>query len=168
MSRQVEFLAAGHEAARRLMTIPGIGPITATALIAAVGDARQFRKARDLAAWLGLVPRQSSTGGKTTLLGISKRGNPYVRRLLIHGARSCIVHLDRSRDRMGEWLDALDERMHRNKAIVGGQQDRSDRMGTTEAPKQPLPADRAGACLSITLFNCEARGLMSEQLIGAS
>lgn len=118
VSRQVEILAAGHEAARRLMTIPGIGPITATALIAAVGDARQFRKARDLAAWLGLVPRQSSTGGKTTLLGISKRGNPYVRRLLIHGARSCIVHLDRSRDRMGEWLDALDERMHRNKAIV--------------------------------------------------
>ena len=150
---QVEILARGHEAARRLMTIPGIGPITATALIAAVGDARQFRKARDLAAWLGLVPRQSSTGGKTTLLGISKRGNPYVRRLLIHGARSCIVHLDRSRDRMGEWLDALDERMHLNKAIVAlANKIALDRMGiSTEAPKQPLPADRAGACLSITL-----------------
>lgn len=118
VSRQVETLAARHDAARRLMTIPGIGPIGATALIAAVGDARQFRKARDLAAWLGLVPRQHSTGGKATLLGISKRGNPYIRRLLIHGARSCIVHLDRSRDRMGAWLDKLDSRMHRNKAIV--------------------------------------------------
>src|SRR3954453_19604536 len=118
VSRQVEIIAARHDAARRLMTIPGIGPIGATALIAAVGDARQFRKARDLAAWLGLVPRQNSTGGKTTLLGISKRGNPYVRRLLIHGARSCIIHLDRTRDRMGAWLDKLDGRMHRNKAIV--------------------------------------------------
>ena len=68
------------------MTIPGIGPIGATALITAVGDDRQFRKARDLAAWLGLVPRQYSTGGKTTLLGITKRGNPYMRWLLIHGA----------------------------------------------------------------------------------
>ena len=118
VSRQVEVLAAKHDTARRLMTIPGIGPIGATALIAAVGDGRQFRKARDLAAWLGLVPRQNSTGGKTTLLGISKRGNPYIRRLLIHGARSCMIHLDRSRDRIGMWLKALDGRMHRNKAIV--------------------------------------------------
>jgi transposase len=117
-SRQVEGLAAKHDTARRLMTIPGIGPIGATALIAAVGNGRQFRKARDLAAWLGLVPRQNSTGGKTTLLGISKRGNPYIRRLLIHGARSCMIHLDRSRDRIGVWLKALDRRMHRNKAIV--------------------------------------------------
>jgi transposase len=118
VSRQLEVLAAKDDTARRLMTIPGIGPIGATALIAAVGDARQFRKARDLAAWLGLVPRQNSTGGKTTLLGISRRGNPYIRRLLIHGARSCMIHLDRSRDRMGAWLNALDGRMHRNKAIV--------------------------------------------------
>jgi transposase len=117
VSRQVEALAAKDDTAPRLMTIPGIGPIGATALIAAVGDARQFRKARDLAAWLGLVPRQNSTGGKTTC-GISKRGNPYVRRLLIHGARSCMIHLDRSRDRIGAWLNALDRRMHRNKAIV--------------------------------------------------
>ena len=100
------------------MTIPGIGPIGATALIAAVGDGHQFRKARDLAAWLGLVPRQNSTGAKTTLLGISKRGNAYIRRLLIHGARSCMIHLDRSRDRIGVWLNALNRRMHRNKAIV--------------------------------------------------
>ena len=100
------------------MSIPGIGPLGATALLAAIGDGRQFRKARDLAAWLGLVPRQNSTGGKTTLLGISKRGNPYLRRLIIHGARSCIAHLNRERDRMGEWIDQLEQRMHRNKVVV--------------------------------------------------
>jgi len=86
VGRQLEALASTDEAAaRRLITMPGIGPLGATALLAAVGDGRQFRKARDLAAWLGLVPKQHSTGGKPTLLGISKRGNPYVRRLLIHG-----------------------------------------------------------------------------------
>ena len=93
------------------MTIPGIGPIGATALIAAVRDGRQFRKARDLAAWLGLVPRQNSTGVKTTLLGISKRGNPCIRLLLIHHARSSVFHLDQSRDRIGGWFKALDGRM---------------------------------------------------------
>jgi transposase len=76
VTRNVEALAARNDTARRLMTIPGVGPIAATALLAAIGNGRQFRKARDLAAWLGLVPRQRSTGGKTTLLGISKRGNP--------------------------------------------------------------------------------------------
>ncbi|WP_316355260.1 transposase [Devosia sp.] len=70
------------------MTIPGIGPMAATALLAAVEDGRQFRQALELAAWLGLTPREYSTGGKTTLLGISKRGNRYVRKLLVHGARS--------------------------------------------------------------------------------
>lgn len=75
-------------------------------------------KARDLAAWLGLVPRQYSTGGKQTLLGISKRGNLYVRKLLVHGARSCFRHLDRTRGRLGSWLDGLEGRMHPNKALV--------------------------------------------------
>jgi transposase len=101
VSREIEATAAANDAARRLTTIPGIGPLGATAIVAAIGEGRQFRKARDLAAWIGLVPRQHSTGGKTTLLGISKRGNSYIRRLLIHGARSCIMHLDRSRDRLG-------------------------------------------------------------------
>ena len=117
-SREIEGLAACDDRARRLMTIPGIGPLGATALLAAIGDGRQFRRARDLAAWLGLVPREHSTGGKTTLLGISKRGNRYVRRLLIHGARSCVTHLDRTRDRLGRWLDALQSRMHVNKVTV--------------------------------------------------
>ena len=118
VTREIEGLAAGDDRARRLMTIPGIGPIVATALLAAIGDGRQFRRARDLAAWLGLVPREHSTGGKTTLFGISKRGNRYVRRLLIHGARSCVLHLDRTRDRLGAWLDALQSRMHANKVAV--------------------------------------------------
>ena len=86
--------------------------------MAAVGQGRQFKKARDLAAWLDLVPRQHSTGGKPTLLGISKRGNGYVRRPLIHGARSCVLHLNRTRDRLGVWLDRLQRRMHVNKVVV--------------------------------------------------
>lgn len=118
VTREIEALAARDDSARRLATVPGIGPIGATALLAAVGDGRQFGKARDLAAWLGLVPRQHSTGGRPRLLGISKRGNSYVRRLLIHGARSCLIHLDRSRDQLGIWIDRLRMRMHVNKAIV--------------------------------------------------
>jgi transposase len=117
-TREVEALAACDDRARRLMTIPGIGPLAATALLAAIGDGRQFRRARDLAAWLGLVPREHSTGGKQRLLGISKHGNRYVRKLLIHGARSCVTHLDRTRDRLGGWLDDLQSRMHVNKVTV--------------------------------------------------
>ncbi|HEX6609831.1 MAG TPA: IS110 family transposase [Hyphomicrobiaceae bacterium] len=118
VTREIEALAAQDEVARRLVTVPGIGPLVATALRAVAGDGKQFRKARDLAAWLGLVPRQHSTGGKTTLMGISKRGNMYVRRLLVHGARSCLLHLDRSRDRLGVWLDRLAKRMHANKVVI--------------------------------------------------
>ena len=118
VTRQIEALADREDKARRLMTIPGIGPLAATALLAAIGDGRQFRRARELAAWLGLVPREHSTGGRTTLLGISKRGNRYVRKLLVHGARSCVTHLNRTRDRIGHWLDALESRMHVNKVTV--------------------------------------------------
>ena len=118
VGHQIEALAARDDAARRLTSIPAIGALTATALLAAVGDGKQFRRGRDLAAWLGLVPKQYSTGGKPTLLGISKRGNPYVRRLLIHGARACVLHLDRRRDRLGVWLDTLGGRMHSNKIVV--------------------------------------------------
>lgn len=115
---EIEAVAAADDTARRLMTVPGIGPLAATALLAAAGRGLQFRKARDMAAWLGLVPREYSTGGKMTLLGISKRGSSYLRRLLIHGARSCLLHLDRSRDRLGSWIDGLQSRMHNNKATV--------------------------------------------------
>jgi transposase len=115
---EIEAIAARDDRTRRLMTVPGIGPLVATAIVAAAGNGRQFRRARDMAAWLGLVPRERSTGGKTTLLGISKRGNHYLRRLLIHGARSCVLHLDRRRDRLGAWLDGLEHRMHGNKVTV--------------------------------------------------
>ena len=118
VSQEIEALAARDDQARRLMTIPGVGPLVATALLAAMGNVDRFHKARDLAAWLGLVPGQYSTGGKQTLRGMSKRGNAYVRRLMIHGARSCFAHLNRKRDRLGVWLDQLQARMHPNKAIV--------------------------------------------------
>jgi transposase len=84
VTRQIEALVSRDEVTRQLMTIPPIGPLGSSALIAAVGQERQFKKARDLSAWFGLVPRQHSTGGKPALLGIIKRGNGYVRRLLIH------------------------------------------------------------------------------------
>jgi transposase len=83
-----EFVDLAHQdaAARRLTSIPGVGVLNATALIAAVGNASGFAEARDLGAWLGLAPKQQTTGGKARLLGISKRGNTYLRTLLIHGA----------------------------------------------------------------------------------
>ncbi len=115
---EIDAVAAKDDAARRLMSIPGIGTLGATALLSAIGDAGRFAKARDLAAWIGLVPRQHSTGGRSNLLGISKRGNNYLRRLIISGARSCYAHLDRERDRLGQWMDGLRARMHPNKAIV--------------------------------------------------
>lgn len=115
---EIDAVAAKDDAARRLMSIPGIGTLGATALLSAIGDAGRFAKARDLAAWIGLVPRQHSTGGRSNLLGISKRGNNYLRRLIISGARSCYAHLDRQRDRLGQWMDGLRARMHPNKAIV--------------------------------------------------
>src|SRR4029434_97592 len=95
---QLEGLATTHPECQRLMTIPGIGPITATALIAAVGDVGVFKNGRQFAAWLGLVPKQHSTGGQTRLLGISKRGDSYVRKLLIHGARATLRWVKRKTD----------------------------------------------------------------------
>jgi transposase len=115
-----EFVAEARSdaAARRLATIPGIGVLNATALIAAVGDARSFARARDLAAWLGLVPRQATTGGRPRLLGITKRGNKYLRTLLIHGARAALPSLARTESPLGNWLRGLSARAHRNTVIV--------------------------------------------------
>ena len=105
-------------AARRLVSIPGVGVLGATALIAAVGEGRDFRRGRDLAAWLGLVPRQHSTGGRTKLLGISKRGNRYLRMLFIHGARAALPTLSKGETPIGAWLRGLLARAHRNVAVV--------------------------------------------------
>ncbi|CAH2603402.1 transposase [Rhodovastum atsumiense] len=110
--------ARQDEAARRLATIPGIGVLNATALVAAIGDGRTFERGRDLAAWLGLVPRQVTTGGKPRLVGITKRGNKYLRKLLIHGARSAMTPLAKSATPLGQWLRALMERVHHNAAVV--------------------------------------------------
>jgi transposase len=118
VTREIEAVAKGHEDCRRLLTVPGIGPLVATALVAAVGNGAMFSKGRELAAWLGLVPRQHSTGGKPTLLGISKRGNRYVRILLIHGARSCLQHLKRQQHQIGSWMTQLEQRAHKNKVAV--------------------------------------------------
>jgi transposase len=93
--------AKTDDAARRLASIPGIGVLNATALSAAVGNAASFARGRDLAAWLGLVPRQMTTGGKPRLMGISKRGNKYLRKLLVHGARAVLLRCRRARHRSG-------------------------------------------------------------------
>jgi transposase len=115
-----EFVSRAREdqAARRLATIPGFGALNATALVAAIGTGETFRRARDLAAWLGLVPRQATTGGKPRLLGITKRGNTYLRTLLIHGARAALPSLTASQSPMGEWLRGLVGRAHKNKVVV--------------------------------------------------
>lgn len=115
-----EFMEIAHADAdaQRLMAIPGIGALTATAIIAAVGDARAFKSGRDLAAWLGLVPRQVTTGGKPRLLGITKRGNAYLRRLLVHGARSVYRHLAKTPTARGRWLAGVLARRHKNVATV--------------------------------------------------
>jgi len=106
------------EPSRRLAKIPGIGPITASALVASISAVRSFTSGRQLAAWLGLVPRQHSSGGKPTLLGISKRGDRYLRTLLVHGARSVIVRARKRDDEKGSWLKKLLERRHVNIATV--------------------------------------------------
>jgi len=104
---------------RRLTSIPGVGVLNATALVAAIGDGSGFAKARDLGAWLGLVPRQHTTGGKPRLLGISKRGNTYLRTLLIHGARAALPSLSQSDTPLGRWLRAMIDRgAHRNAVVV--------------------------------------------------
>jgi transposase len=121
MSRRIETLEHHLEAyersderCRRLRAIPGVGPLTATAIVASVGDAREFRSGREFAAWLGVVPRQSGTGGRVRLLSISKRGNPYLRALIIHCARAVAA-----RQRVQPpWLVKLLQTKHWNVAVV--------------------------------------------------
>lgn len=105
------------DASQRLEKIPGIGPLTASALVATVGDAKNFDNGRQLAAWIGIVPRQHSSGGKHTLLGISKRGDAYLRTLLIHGARS-VLYRASEKTGAGGWLTELAVRRHSNIAAV--------------------------------------------------
>jgi transposase len=115
---KLESLAKTHPECQRLMTIPGIGPLSATALVAAVSDASAFHDGRQFAAWLGLVPRQHSTGGKERLLGISKRGDRYLRKLLIHGARATMRWVSLKTDRRSQWIRQLVERRGKNRTAV--------------------------------------------------
>jgi transposase len=115
---ELERISAADAGCTRIRQIPGIGPVVATAIVAAIGNGAAFRKGRDFAAWLGIVPRQYSTGGKAKLLGISKRGNVYLRKILIHGARAAVLRIKRDRAPIGPWLDALDARAPKNVVVV--------------------------------------------------
>jgi len=118
LNAEIDSICASDPSCQLLMTVPGVGPIVATAMIAAVGNGAAFSKGRDFATWLGLVPRQHSTGGKAKLLSISKKGNEYLRRLFIHGARSVMARTKRDRHRFGEWISRLETRAHHNKVGV--------------------------------------------------
>mgnify|MGYP003394199992 FL=1 len=118
MDKKVHALAHSEIAAIRLQGIPGIGPVIATALLCAVGDGKQFKRGRDMAAWLGLTPRQHSSGGKDRLLGMSKRGDTYLRTLLIQGAKSALNVIGNKTDPRSLWLKTLCCRRHKNIAVV--------------------------------------------------
>lgn len=115
---QINAWHRASDASRKLEKIPGIGPITASALVASIGDAKNFDSGRQVAAWLGLVPKQHSSGGKPTLLSISKRGDTYLRTLLIHGARSVIYAAQRKTQKSDGWLGRLVARRNLNVAAV--------------------------------------------------
>src|SRR6516164_1100096 len=116
--RRIRELYRGSELCQRLGQIEGIGPLSATALVAAVGDRQGFKNGRQFAAWLGLVPKQRSSGGRDRLFGISKRGDRYLRTLLIHGARASLARAKGKQDPRSRWLEKLRERRHPNIAAV--------------------------------------------------
>ncbi len=118
LDAEIELMAKSDPLAQRLQQLRGVGPMTATALVASVGSGEQFTKGRDLAVSLGLTPKQRSTGGKERLLGISKRGDPYLRKLLVHGARSVIYHAQNKEDGLSRWVLSLEARSHTNVASV--------------------------------------------------
>jgi transposase len=125
LNRRIEKLDAkvvgicrSNEACRRLARLPGVGPVIATAIVAAVNDGHHFRSGRELAAWIGLVPRQYTTGGKPRLGGIGRRANHYLRRQMIHGARAVISRLAKHDDQRSTWLKALVARRGFNRTVV--------------------------------------------------
>jgi transposase len=118
LERQIKLWHGESETSRKLEAIAGIGPITASALVATVGDAKSFKNARQVPAWLGMVPRHEGTGGKAKLGRISKRGDVYLRTLLIHGARAVIAQFERKPDQADGWLKKLLARRHKNVAAV--------------------------------------------------
>lgn len=117
-TRELERFSEQDAACQRLQTIPGFGPIVASAFRSAIGDGRSYTRGRDAAASLGLVPRQHSSGGKNVLLGISKRGDKYLRKLLIHGARAVVLYAARKNDALSRWINRVREERGWNKAVV--------------------------------------------------
>ena len=115
---RIKAVSRAEPACRRLVSIPGIGPLTATALVSAVGDAWKFHNGRELAAWLGFVPKQHSTGGRPRLLEISMRGDRYLRCLLIHSARAALRNAGRHPDRRSRWAVNVEKRRGKNVAAV--------------------------------------------------
>jgi transposase len=118
VDRVIQKTAKENEDCQRLTEIPGVGPVTATALVAGVGNASEFRKGRNLSAWMGIVPGEYSTGGKQKLLGISKRGNKYLRRLFVQGARSVMQQRHKQAPGLRDWLARLLGRTHQNVVVV--------------------------------------------------
>jgi transposase len=118
ISEEIDGIARQDAACQRLQQIPGVGPLVSTATVAAIGNGAAFRKGREFAAWLGLIPRQHSTGGKPHLLGISKRGSIYLRRMFIHGARAVLLRVKYDTGRLGQWAHELELRAPRNKVVV--------------------------------------------------
>jgi transposase len=115
---EIERISEENALCRRLRQIPGFGPLVSSATVAAIGNGAAFRRGRDFAAWVGVVPRQYSTGGKQKLFGISKRGNVYLRRMLIHGARAVLFRVKYDTGGFGQWVHRLAQRAPRNKVVV--------------------------------------------------
>ena len=115
---EIERISHDNALCRRLRQISGFGPLVSTATVAAIGNGAAFRRGRDFAAWVGVVPRQYSTGGKQKLFGISKRGNVYLRRMLIHGARAVLLRVKYDTEGFGQWVHRLSQRAPRNKVVV--------------------------------------------------
>lgn len=118
LEQQIRLWHQSNEASQRLEKIPGFGVLTASALVASLGDAKSFRNGRELAAWLGLVPRQHSSGGKPLMLGISKRGDSYIRTLMVHGARSVMRVAERKKTPTDRWSTEMIKRRHKNVAVI--------------------------------------------------
>ncbi len=118
LEKKIKLICKENDQCRRILNIPGVGELTATAIIAAVPNANEFKNGRHMSAWLGLIPRQSSSGNKQVLLGISKRGDRYLRTLLIHGARSALCRCKNTESKYGEWLTHKKASLSLNKAAV--------------------------------------------------
>ncbi len=115
---EIQAIAQAHPVAQRLQQLNGVGPVIATALLAALGDGSTYRKGRDFAVSVGLTPKQHSTGGKDRMLGISKRGDAYLRQLLVHGARAAVRTAARKDDALSRWIQSLLARKHTNVVVV--------------------------------------------------